>query len=50
LRYDNTAASTASFMIKNNILAMYAKWFIEVPPRERTHWLGYQIQSEQGLQ
>ena len=46
-----TPASTANFIIKNDVLMMYAKEFINIPPKEQDHWLDYQIQSEQeGLQ
>jgi hypothetical protein len=34
-------------VIKNNIVAMYAKWFNDIPLRERDHWYRYQIQKEE---
>ena len=49
LRHDKTPVSTANFIIKNNVLMMHAKEFNNVPPIERSHWIGYQIQSEQAL-
>jgi len=49
LRHDKTPVSIASFIIRNNVLMMFAKEFYNVPPIERSHWLSYQMQSEQGL-
>ena len=48
LRHDKTPVSIASFIIRNNVLMMFAKEFYNVPPIERSHWISYQIQSEQG--
>ena len=46
LRYDKkTSASDVSFIIKDDILMLYAKEFNNVPPIERNHWNHYQIPS-----
>ena len=34
-----TPASTANFIIKNDVLMMYAKEYNNIPPKERAHWL-----------
>jgi hypothetical protein len=49
LRHDKkTTVSIVWFSIRNNdVLMMFAKEFNNVPPIERSHWIGYQIQSEQ---
>jgi hypothetical protein len=48
LRHDKTPVSIAWFCIRNNdVLMMLAKEFYNVPPIERSHWISYQIQSEQ---
>jgi hypothetical protein len=50
LRHDKTPVSIASFIIRNDVLMMFAKEFYNEPPIERSHWISYQIQSEQELQ
>jgi hypothetical protein len=50
LRHDKTPVSIASFIIRNNVLMMFAKEFYNVPSIERSYWRSYQIQNEQGLE
>jgi hypothetical protein len=45
LRHDKTPISNARFIIKDNVLMMYAKEFNNVPPIERSHWNHYQIKQ-----
>jgi hypothetical protein len=37
--------SYVSFLIKENVLMMYAKEFNNIPPIERNHWYEYQIKQ-----
>ena len=46
LRHDKTPVSIASFIVRNNVLMMFAKEFYNVPPIERSHWVSYQIQND----
>jgi hypothetical protein len=45
LRHNKTPISTTRFIIKNNVLMMYAKEFNNVPPMERNYWNHYQIKQ-----